>query len=172
MNEWAPWKDADPETLGRVFELESFDAQVRALLELAPKASSKELAALPWTESHTLREFRVIADAWRLERQTKREQDRSTNERPLADVVREQLEAATRTGNTKEAIQLLDLEQKIAKSRAAHTENTEDDFTRLSDVEVMLLAALCHKLRDEPITEIEAGLLALVAQLDTNTAET
>lgn len=164
----APWADADPDAMRRALEIEDFRGQLFALLDLAPKASSSDLAALPWTDRHERREFKSIRDQWASERAAKREEYRQTQERPIEDVTWDQIKAAVRTGDFKgaeSAIKTLQLLQVAERTRPEQV--SEDDFSRLSDMQAMVLAALVRQLRDEPLTEFDMRALAYVDTLTT-----
>lgn len=161
---WAPWEHADSEALIDALDRETFDAQVRALLELAPKASASEIAALPvWTEPHTKKEIRSIRDAWVYQRGAKREQERERDELPLDQAVWAQLQTAARTGDWKGAKEAFDLMTRLQASKLRDTDAPEDDFSRLTDTETLFLGALVHKLRDEPLTEFDEQALKFIA---------
>lgn len=167
---WEPWAKADANALSAVFDLPDFEAQCRALLELAPHASAKQLSLLPWNEARPLREYKIIRERFALERSAKRDRERARDEKPLKEVIQEQLDAAVRTGNAKEANQLVALAGKIAVSSVGAPQGAEDDYSKLTDVEVFALAALCHKLRDEPLTELDTHLLEQIENLNTTPA--
>lgn len=164
---WAPWAECDPAALAAVFDLPDFEAQCRALLDLRPnKISARDLSFLPWEEPHEPREFRAIRDAWALARSTKREVERERDEKPIEASVREQFENAVRTRNLKEANEALALLVKIGAAKGVNvSKDPEDDYERLTDVETLALGALCHKLRAEPLTELDQEILAIIAQL-------
>ena len=161
---WTPWENADPEALVSALEHDTFDAQVKALLELAPKASAGEIAALPvWPEPHTKAEIKRIRDAWVYQRGAKREQERERDELPLDQAVWVQLQSAARTGDWKGAKEAFDLMTRLQASKLRETDAAEDDFSRLTDTETLFLGALVHKLRDEPLTEFDEQALAFIA---------
>ncbi len=162
---WAPWASADQRAVADVFDLEGFDVQVRALLELAPKASAKEVAALPWEEVHAPREFRAIRDAWAAERAVKRDEERAGNEKPITEVLFDQFSTGIRLGNLKDAKTAFELMKQVAGSKSTVEQRSEDDWDRLTEVETLVLGALIHKLRDEPLTEFDQSALEFVGKL-------
>ncbi len=167
---WTPWENADPDELTNALEYKTFDAQVKALLDLAPKASAKEILALPvWPETHTKREVTLIRDAWAFQRGSKREVERERDELPLDQAVWKQLQAAARSGDWKSAKEAFDLMTKLQASKLRESDANEDDFSRLTDTEVLFLGALLHKLRDEPMTEFDTQAIAYVGALNAAT---
>ena len=161
----APWAKADPDKLTRALGIDDFRDQIFALLDLAPRASAADLAKLPWTEPHERREFRSIRDQWSTAKHAKREESDRTDERPIADVAWDQIKAAVRTGDFKTAEAAVNTLQKLKQAEQTRPEKTDDDFARLTDAETMVLAALVHKLRDEPLTELDAAALEYVAEI-------
>lgn len=163
---WFPWDNADPDALADALEHETFDAQVKALLDLAPKASAGDIAALPvWAEPHTKAEIKRIRDAWAFQRGAKRESERERDEMPLDQAVWTQLQAAARSGDWKSAKEAFDLMTKLQASKMRETDAAEDDFTRLTDTEILFMGALLHKLRDEPMTEFDEQAIAYIGAL-------
>lgn len=160
MTDLGPWSACDPAALDRVFDLAEFEAQVRALLDLAPKASAAELAALPWSERHKKSEFTYIRDTWAAERAAAREAERAYEEKPLDKELEERFEAAVRSGDVRGAKECKALLDEIAGSKLARSTQKEDDYSRLSDVRLLALSALVHVMRDEPCTEAETRVLA------------
>ena len=163
---WAPWASADPAALAAVFELTTFEEQVRALLELEPKASAKQIAALPWDEARPVREYKIVTDAWRLEKGAKRALAKDA-EPSIESQLQDQFEAAVSTQNLKGAKEAMDLLVKMRTAKGVKREReAQDDFTRLDPWETLMLGALVHKLRGEPLTTQDTELLAYVALLD------
>src|SRR6516225_4315253 len=111
---WAPWANVDPAALDAVFALPDFEAQCRALLELAPHASARQLSLLPWDERHEPREFKTICEAWRAERAYRRDEARVRDDLPMDQQVRRQFEDAVRARDMREADKAFDLLRKIA----------------------------------------------------------
>jgi hypothetical protein len=161
----APWSGADPDKLARALSIENFRDQVFALLELAPKTSATQLAALPWDGKHYPHEFRALRSEFAAEQQAKREQSKRTDERPIADVAWDQLKAAVRTGDFVTAEKAAKTLEQLAKVSRERADQSEDDFARLTDNETMVLAALVHKLRDEPLTDLDAAVIEYVAEI-------
>jgi hypothetical protein len=163
---WSPWENADPDALTDALECETFDAQVKALLDLSPKASAAQVLALPvWPEKHTKREVTLIRDAWAFQRGSKREVERERDELPLDQAVMKQFQASARSGDWKGAKDAFELMTKIQASKIRDTDAPEDDFSRLTDTEVLFLGALLHKLRDEPMTEFDEQAIAYVGAI-------
>lgn len=160
---WAPWADVDPDALGAALDHDTFDAQVRALLDLAPKTSAKQIAALPWPEPHAPAEVKQIREAWAYARNAKRDAERERDEKPLDAALWEQMQAAARTGAWKDAKSAFELMTKLQASKIVEHAAPADDFSRLTDVEVLFLGALLHKLRDEPMTEFDEQAIAWIA---------
>lgn len=163
LDPWAPWADVDPDALGAALDHDTFDAQVRALLDLAPKTSAKQIAALPWPEQHTASEIRQIREAWAYARNAKRDAERERDEKPLDVALWEQMQTAARTGAWKDAKSAFELMTKLQASKLAEHAAPADDFSRLTDLEVLFLGALLHKLRDEPMTEFDDRAIAMIA---------
>jgi hypothetical protein len=167
---FAPWRGCDPAALQAVFELETFDAQCFALLDLAPnKISARDLSLLPWDEAHEPREFRNVRDQWAGARAAKREHERERDELPLDQAVRQQFEDAVRTRDLKSADEALDLLVKLGTAKGiARQAKEQDDYSRLSARQVLVLGALVHQLRSEPLTQAEQDLLAYIDLIDSS----
>jgi hypothetical protein len=164
---WAPWASVDPAALDAVFALPDFEAQCRALLELAPHVSARQLSLLPWDERHEPREFKTLCETWRAARKNDRAVAPSRDELPLTEAVWAKLEDSARAGLWDEAKKAFDVLGKLAtESRpGVKADDAADDYSRLTDHEVLVLSAIVHKLRAEPITTDEAQLLEFVALL-------
>lgn len=162
-----PWGGESDERLLAVFELGTVELQVRALLDLNPKVSAKQIAALPWEQKEPIAFFKRIRDAWAAERAIAREQERAQEEKPLEDDLWTRVRASIQSGDLKSAKEAFELMSKVATSKQARAAAAkgDDDFSRLTDVETLVLGALCHKLRDEPLTEFDEGALQFIASL-------
>lgn len=164
MSDLGPWSDCAE--LDSVFAIETFEDQVRALLDLRPKASAKNLLELPWEEPHKKAEFQRLRDAWALDRASKREEAREYEEKPLDVDLWDRVQANIRSGDMKAAKEAYDLMGQIASAKQVRASHTQDDFTKLSDVEVLVLGALLHKLRDEPMTQFDENAIAYIGALE------
>jgi hypothetical protein len=166
---WAPWAKADPEALDDVFALDTFDAQVRALLDLAPQASARDVSLLPWDEPHVLNEFKRIREAWAVARAARKDQEEARDEVPIPEAMQRQFEDSVRAKDLRGAKEALDLLARLQANRiVSQAQHKDDDYSRLSDREVLVLGALVHRLRGEPLTQSDENMLAYIALIDTN----
>ena len=168
--DWGLWS-AQTSELAAVFELASFGDQVRALLDLQPKAMAKEILALPWEEKHTKAEVQRIRADWeksgRRPKPPAQFKPTPEVERPLEDKLWEQVLAHSQIGAFAEAKKAHELLVQISKQKTRGPVTKEqDDFKRLDANETAVLAALVHKLRGEPLTPADEAALRYVALLD------
>jgi hypothetical protein len=168
---WAPWASVDTAALDAVFALPDFEAQCRALLELAPHASARQLSLLPWDERHEPREFRNARDSWVEERRAQKEEWHGHDDQPLDKAVRQTFEDSVRARDLKAASEALDLLVKMGTAKGVKKAvQAEDDFSKLTACETLMLGAIVHKLRSEPLTTEDEKLLEYVALLDAEVA--
>jgi len=161
-----PWALVPRDQLAAVFDLETFDAQIRALLELHPHASAKELLALPWEEKHTKAEVQRIREAWADERARANAAPSNPDDAiPIEERLWNQMVAHAQMGAFADAKKAHELLVQISKQKAARPDAKEDDFSKLTDVEVMALAALAHKLRGEALSPTDIRVLAYIGML-------
>ncbi len=167
--DWGLWA-AQTESLSEVFALETFAEQVRALLDLQPKAMAKEILALPWDEQHSKAEVQRIRADW--EKSGRRPKPPAPiapppeEERPIADRLWDQVLAHAQIGAFTEAKKAHELLVQIGKQKTRGPVTKEqDDFKRLDANETAVLAALVHKLRGEPLTPADEAALKYVALL-------
>jgi hypothetical protein len=167
--DWGPWS-GQTSALAAVFDLPTFADQVRALLDLQPKAMAKEILALPWEEKHSKAEVQRIRADWEKAGRKPKPAPIAPppeDERPIEDRLWEQVMAHSQIGAFAEAKKAHELLVQIGKQKTrGPVAKEQDDFKRLDANETAVLAALVHKLRGEPLTPADEAALRYVALLE------
>ncbi len=143
-----PWDDLPEYEAARLASL-SFEEMIAALLELAPKASSGDLAEATGATKSACKRAR---DAWKASRGAVAQAEFVPKLPPRAHILQNlgsslELKNATETERWVRAL--------VALERAGNTDPekpTTEDWERLDDREAGILIALVHKLNGERLT--------------------